>query len=86
MNDPEEVFCESVVKFYGQPVGVIVAESLALAEHAAKLVHIEYSPTTNGKKAYYDVRDVLAHDNTPSRVKLEDSHEAKDKGNSKTEK
>ncbi|XP_026467617.1 xanthine dehydrogenase-like [Ctenocephalides felis] len=80
MNDPEEVFCESVVKFYGQPVGVVVAESQALAEHAAKLVHIEYAPTTNGKKAYYDVRDVLAHDNTPSRVKLEDSHEAKDKG------
>lgn len=79
LAEPEEVFCDGLVKFYGQPVGVIVAETKALAEHAAKLVRIEYSPTTNGK-IYVDMRDILTNDKNSPRIALDSSSEAKDKG------
>lgn len=39
---PEEIFCSSEVKFHGQPVGIIVAESTELAIKAADLVDITY--------------------------------------------
>lgn len=38
----EEIFCSSEVKFYGQPVGVIVANTSDLANKAAELVNITY--------------------------------------------
>lgn len=38
----EEVFCSSDVKFNGQPVGVIVAETNELANYAATIVEITY--------------------------------------------
>ncbi|KAI5643279.1 molybdopterin-binding domain of aldehyde dehydrogenase domain-containing protein [Phthorimaea operculella] len=40
----EELLAESVVKYYHQPVGIIVAETRAIAEIASKLVEVTCTP------------------------------------------
>ena len=52
VSEPEEIFCESKVLFYNQPVGIIVAETFELAQHAAKLVTVSYE---NGKFKNYNL-------------------------------
>ncbi|CAM6125267.1 unnamed protein product [Calypogeia fissa] len=41
-SEDEEVFASSLVKYYSQPVGLIVATSKEIADSAAKLVDVEY--------------------------------------------
>jgi CO/xanthine dehydrogenase Mo-binding subunit len=38
----EEIFCGSRVRFYDQPIGVIVAESSQIANRAAEHVKVSY--------------------------------------------
>jgi xanthine dehydrogenase/oxidase len=38
----EELFATEYVHFYGQPIGLILADTLTIATAAAKLVKIEY--------------------------------------------
>ncbi|XP_049801265.1 uncharacterized protein LOC126236198 isoform X3 [Schistocerca nitens] len=52
----EEVFCSGEIKFNGQPVGIIVAESHELANRAAKIVEILYERV---KKPVVTLRDAL---------------------------
>lgn len=44
-RDVEEIFlgADSTVGFNGQPVGIVLADSFALANYAAKLVKITYN-------------------------------------------
>ncbi|CAB3359543.1 Hypothetical predicted protein [Cloeon dipterum] len=55
--DDEEIFCSKEVKYAGQPVGIVVAETRAAAVQAAELVVIEYE--TNAPKPVLDVMEVI---------------------------
>lgn len=46
-GDTEEIFCSSIVRFYNQPIGLIVAETIELANQASKSVKIDYHATGN---------------------------------------
>lgn len=43
--ETEEIFCSSDVKFYGQPVGIILASTHELANKAAEIVEVKYEGT-----------------------------------------
>ncbi|KAG0611483.1 hypothetical protein M758_7G144100 [Ceratodon purpureus] len=43
VGEYEEVFASSRVQYYGQPLGLIVADSKRVADEAAKLVDVEYT-------------------------------------------
>ncbi|XP_063385400.1 uncharacterized protein LOC134671467 [Cydia fagiglandana] len=59
----EEVFCSGAVRYNGQPVGVIVAETRAIAEYATKLVHVKYKGVS---KPVIDINEAMKY---PARVK-----------------
>ncbi|KAH9639141.1 hypothetical protein HF086_018209 [Spodoptera exigua] len=54
----EEILCEGDVKYNGQPIALVVAETQNLADRAAKLVKVKYTnistPVTDIKKAKED--------------------------------
>lgn len=60
----EELLCDGEVKYFNQPLGIIVAESEAIAERAAKLVTVDYS---NVRKPVLDIKIAKTD---PSRVTL----------------
>ncbi|KAJ2948179.1 hypothetical protein O0L34_g9987 [Tuta absoluta] len=50
----EEVLCSGEVKYFNQPLGIIVAETKSIAETAANLVAVKYN---NVKKPVLDIKD-----------------------------
>ncbi|XP_045452021.1 LOW QUALITY PROTEIN: xanthine dehydrogenase-like [Melitaea cinxia] len=52
----EELLCNGDVKYYNQPIGIIVAESQKLAEKAAALVKVKYS---NVRTPEIDIRNTI---------------------------
>ena len=56
-GENQQVFAESDVKFYGQPIGVILADTDKHAVSAAKLVKIEYD--TEGKSPVLTIEQSL---------------------------
>ncbi|KAF9416485.1 hypothetical protein HW555_006152 [Spodoptera exigua] len=70
----EEIFCEKQVKYFNQPLGVIVAETHALAEKAAKMVKVQYK---NIRKPVLDVKEAIKD---PNRVSFYASDDATDVG------
>ncbi|KAF2895406.1 hypothetical protein ILUMI_10770 [Ignelater luminosus] len=73
---PEELFCSGVVKYYFQPLGMIVANTQELAEMAADMVKAEYSP---GENPFLSIRQILAA-GANDRIHEEASLEASRKG------
>ncbi|KAF2897493.1 hypothetical protein ILUMI_08680, partial [Ignelater luminosus] len=75
---PEELFCSGVVKYYFQPLGMIVANTQELAETAANMVKAEYSP---GEKPFLSIRQILAagaNDRTREDASLKASRKGED--------
>ncbi|KAL7051325.1 hypothetical protein ACKWTF_004430 [Chironomus riparius] len=58
VSEPEEIFCESEVLFFNQPVGIIVAKSFELAQYAAKLVTVSYENASEKPKVKLFLKDV----------------------------
>ena len=48
VTEAEEIFCSFEVKYYAQPVGIVLAETFELAIQAAELIIISYE--NEGKK------------------------------------
>lgn len=65
--ETEEILCSSKVKFYGQPVGIIVADREKTANKAAGFVKIKYS-SINTKKPLLNIDDVLKSPEKDQRV------------------
>ncbi|XP_030746527.1 xanthine dehydrogenase-like isoform X2 [Sitophilus oryzae] len=76
-NIVEEVFCSGTVKYYSQPVGILVAVDHETATIAANLVKI--SVTAPKEAPYINIRDVLSR-NATSRVNHKTSFIPKGKG------
>ncbi|CAG4933298.1 unnamed protein product [Parnassius apollo] len=70
----EEIFCSGEVKYYNQPIGVIVAETQQIADRAAKLVVASYS---NIRRPILDVKEAK---NDPARTSLYSSKVATKRG------
>ncbi|CAK1542919.1 unnamed protein product [Leptosia nina] len=62
----EILLSDGKITFYDQPIGIIVAETEALAARAAELVKVTY--TKAQRKPLLDIRDVMTED--PSRITL----------------
>nr|XP_049700586.1 probable aldehyde oxidase gad-3 [Helicoverpa armigera] len=63
---PEEVFAAKEIKYYDQPIGVIVAENERLAHRASLLVKVNYK--VDKRKPLLTLQDVREKD--PSRITL----------------
>lgn len=73
---PEEVFVDKLVKYYDQPIGIIVAETEKLANQAALLVNVKYK--VDKKKPILKIKDARERD--PSRISLIIVFPARDQG------
>jgi xanthine dehydrogenase/oxidase len=56
-NAQFQVFCSGKIKYAGQPLGLIVAETQALALNAVPKVKVEYS---NVSSPCLNIRDIIA--------------------------
>ncbi|XP_041981242.1 xanthine dehydrogenase-like [Aricia agestis] len=74
----EELLCNGEVKFYNQPIGIIVGKSYAIANRAAKLVSVTYS---NVRKPVVDIKIAK---NDPTKNSMVTSIDATGRGNDVT--
>lgn len=70
MAEREELFVTGPVKFHGQPLGVIVANTLDLAHRAAGMVHVTYDKQSVRRPVLVDMRAVFEAKDT-SRITSE---------------
>lgn len=70
----EEVLCDGKVKFFNQPLGIIVAETEVLANKVAKLVKVTYKNTSKPILTIPEAKKI------PERVTMYSSQTAKSRG------
>lgn len=70
-NQAEEILCSKEVKYNGQPVALVVADSLTAAMEASALVTVTYAK--GSKNLVYKTRDAINIPENP-RIKLIRSH------------
>ncbi|XP_052742307.1 uncharacterized protein LOC128198880 [Bicyclus anynana] len=70
----EELFCGGEVKYFNQPIGMVVCKTQAIANYAATLVEVTY---TNVRKPVIDINEAIKD---PNRVSVFQSVKAKSKG------
>ncbi|XP_037293401.1 xanthine dehydrogenase isoform X2 [Manduca sexta] len=75
----EEILCSKELKYYGDPVGIIVADREKIAHKAAKLVKIEYT-SINENKHLLTIDDVLKSKDKDKRTKTDRIIEPTDVG------
>ncbi|XP_075976602.1 uncharacterized protein LOC142976904 isoform X2 [Anticarsia gemmatalis] len=78
MGEDEEIFVTSSILHYGQPLGVIVANSRRLALEAAKLVRVKYKKLD--VKPVLCVRDALAAPDKDKRLRQDAKVDPTSKG------
>lgn len=66
----EKLFCDGLVRFNGQPAGIILADSFDIAHKAASKVKILYNFNETNHKSYKTMEDVLKNDVTERIVRL----------------
>ncbi|XP_052742295.1 uncharacterized protein LOC112057810 [Bicyclus anynana] len=79
VRSEEEILCDHEVKFYGQPVAIIVANREKIANRAAKLVKVKYESTPS-KKPLLTVKSVLSSPEKSNRVSNDQVVEPTDVG------
>lgn len=57
----EELFCSGTVRYYNQPIGLIVAKSQRAAELGAKKVKVTFQESS--QKPLLKIRDILSTQN-----------------------
>lgn len=67
-EEVEEIFASEVIAFNGQPVGIIVAETNALAHSVVDLVKLTYEPETASEGIYTTIEEVIKA-NATSRIR-----------------
>lgn len=73
----EELFCSGLIKYYHQPIGIVVANNHKVALEAATRVQVYYTNPT--EKPLFNIADVLAAGAT-DRITVQTSVTATDKG------
>ncbi|KAI5646263.1 molybdopterin-binding domain of aldehyde dehydrogenase domain-containing protein [Phthorimaea operculella] len=76
----EEVLADKTVKYYDQPIGIMVAETQRLAQRAALLVRVKYRK--DKKEPIIKIDDARERD--PSRISLFTAYPARDRGTNVT--
>ncbi|XP_045774231.1 indole-3-acetaldehyde oxidase-like [Maniola jurtina] len=83
LQSKEEILCSKEVKFYGQPVAIIVANREKVANRAAKLVKVKYE-TASPNTPLLTVKNVLSSQEKDNRVSSDAVIEPTDVGNDTT--
>ncbi|GBP91385.1 Xanthine dehydrogenase 2 [Eumeta japonica] len=67
IQEEEEILCSKIIKYFGQPVAIIVANREKLANKAANMVKVKYA-TINKNKPLLTIEDVLKSPEKKARV------------------
>ncbi|XP_068627637.1 uncharacterized protein [Battus philenor] len=80
LTEKEEILCSEEIKYYGQPVAILVADRQKTSNKAAEFVKVLYS-SVNRNKPLLTLDDVLKSKEKDKRLKTDKVVEPTDQGN-----